>query len=105
VGILVEMVPFEFAASEHMKVQMGDLLPTILTVVGDQTITGPVESEGAGKLLRKGRQSGHGLRINILKTGYVFFGDDEDVDGGFGIEIMKRKKIIVFQYGVVGNVP
>jgi hypothetical protein len=39
-----------------------------------------------------------------LEALYVLFGDDEYVDGGFGIEVVKRKKVVVFQNGVVGNV-
>jgi hypothetical protein len=32
----------------------------------------------------------------------MFFGDNEDMDGCFGVEVVKGEKIFVLMYGIVG---
>jgi len=105
VRILVEVIPFEFAAAEHVEVQVRDLLAAVFAVVGDETVAAGIQPERTGDLLGKCRQPGHRLGIDILKALNVLFGDDQHMDGCFGVEVMKGEKIIVFQHGVVGDIP
>jgi hypothetical protein len=105
VGILVEVIPLKLAAAKHMEVEMGDFLAAVAAVVGDESISCFVQTQHASNLLGKRRQSSHRLGINILKTLHMLFGDDEDMDGSLGIEIVEGEIVIVFVNGVVGNLP
>ncbi len=102
-GVLMEVIPFEFTAAEHVEVEVGDLLTAVFAVVGDEAVAGLIDTESTGDFLSKSGQARHRFRCDILKAVNVLLGDDKDMDRGFGIEVVEGKKIVVFQYRVVGD--
>jgi hypothetical protein len=101
----VEVLPFELAPTQEMEMEVVDLLASIVTVVGDEAVTGGVEPQFGGGLLDEGGHLRHGLSVDFLEAADVLFGNDQDVDGGFGIEVMKGEKLLVLMNSVVGDLP
>jgi len=101
--VFVLVVPNKFTAAEHVEVEVWDLLSSVFTVVGDETVPCDIESQFLCNFLNERCHLCHGFGIDGLKVVDVHFGNDQYMYRCFWVKVMKRKEIIVFMDGIVGD--
>ncbi len=91
--------PGHGAAAENMAVEMRDRLARIGAVVNHQSKTALGKAEFGGDFGGFQQQVTENPRIvgvGSEDAGDRFSGDDQDVDGGFGVGVMEGHDLVVF---------
>ncbi len=86
-----------------MEVQVQNLLSTVFTIVGNETVTGLINTKFAGNLLNEWGHLRHCFTIDTLKILHMLFGNDKHMDRCFGIEVVEGEKLVILMHGIVGD--
>ncbi len=99
------VVPDQFSATEQMEVQVWNLLSAIFTIVGNETVTGLIDTELSGNFLNEWGHFRHCLTIDTLKIFYMLFWNNKHMDGSFGVKVVESEELIILIDGIVGDLP
>ena len=99
--IFVGVVPFEFSTAKKVEMKVEHFLSSVLTVICNQSVTRLVYTHLGSDFLCESRQACHGFRGDVLKTVDMQFWNDQNMNRGFRVEVMKGKKVFIFMYGIV----
>lgn len=86
------------AATQKVKMEMGDGFSAVGAVVDDEAIPGLVELELAGDFLGGGKEmakNGMMFRGDGGMAGMVLLGDEEDMNGGLRGDIAEGEDVII----------